>query len=103
MLNDQDHFNILRKIEGPSKFTQRVLATRLGFSLGKLNYCLKYLKKQGLIKISCFGKSKNKLNYIYVLTPRGIKARTRLTINYMRLKMKEYDQLKKELKKKSFF
>jgi EPS-associated MarR family transcriptional regulator len=76
-----------------------MLATKLGFSLGKLNYCLKYLKKHGLIKISRFGKSKNKLNYIYVLTPRGMKARTRLTINYMKLKMKEYDQLKKELKK----
>ena len=99
MSNDQDHFNILRKIEGPNKFTQRILATKLGFSLGKLNYCLKYLKKHGLIKISRFGKSKNKLNYIYVLTPRGMKARTRLTINYMKLKMKEYDQLKKELKK----
>ena len=99
MSNDQDHLNILRKIESPNKFTQRILATKLGFSLGKLNYCLKNLKQKGLIKISRFEKSKNKLNYIYVLTPRGMKARTRLTINYMKLKMKEYDQLKKELKK----
>ena len=99
MSDDQDHLNILRKIESPNKFTQRILATKLGFSLGKLNYCLKNLKQKGLIKISRFEKSKNKLNYIYVLTPRGIKARTRLTINYMKLKMKEYDQLKKELKK----
>ena len=99
MPNDQDHFNILRKIEGPNKFTQRILATKLGFSLGKLNYCLKYLKQHGLIKISRFGKSKNKLNYIYVLTPKGLKVRTRLTINYIKLKMEEYDQLKRELKK----
>ena len=99
MSNDQDHLNILRKIESPNKFTQRILATKLGFSLGKLNYCLKNLKQKGLIKISRFEKSKNKLNYIYILTPRGIKVRTRLTINYMKLKMKEYDQLKKELKK----
>ena len=99
MSDDQDHLNILRKIESPNKFTQRILATKLGFSLGKLNYCLKNLKQKGLIKISRFEKSKNKLNYIYILTPRGIKARTRLTINYMKLKMKEYDQLKKELKK----
>ena len=99
MSNDQDHFNVLRKINGSNKFTQRLLATKLGFSLGKLNYCLKYLKQHGLIKISRFGISKNKLNYIYVLTPRGMKTRTRLTVNYMKLKMKEYDQLKKELKK----
>ena len=98
-LNDQDHLNILRKIDGPNKFIQRILTTKLGFSLGKLNYCLKYLKQFGLIKISRFGKSKNKLNYIYVLISRGMKTRTRLTINYMKLKMKEYDQLKKELKK----
>jgi len=99
MPNDQDHFDILRIIDNLNKFSQRQLAIRLGFSLGKLNYCLKYLKQHGLIKIARFRKSKSKLNYIYVLTPRGMKARTRLTINYMKLKMKEYDQLKKELKK----
>ena len=99
MSDDQDHFNVLRKIDGPNKFTQRLLASKLGFSLGKLNYCLKYLKQHGLIKISRFGKSKNKLNYIYVLTPKGMKVRTRLTINYIKLKMEEYDQLKRELKK----
>ena len=99
MSDDQDHFNVLRKIDSPNKFTQRLLASKLGFSLGKLNYCLKYLKQHGLIKISRFGKSKNKLNYIYVLTPKGMKVRTRLTINYIKLKMEEYDQLKRELKK----
>ena len=98
-LNDQDHLNILRKIDGPDKFTQRILATKLGFSLGKLNYCLKYLKQHGLIKISRFGKSKNKINYIYVLTPRGITAKTKLTLNFMKQKMKEYDELEKEIKK----
>ena len=99
MSDNQDHFNILRKINNFDKLTQRQLASRLGFSLGKLNYCLKYLKQHGLIKIKHFGKSKNKLNYMYVLTPRGIKARTRLTIDYMKQKMREYDELKKELNK----
>ena len=99
MSDDQDHFYVLRKIDSPNKFTQRLLASKLGFSLGKLNYSLKYLKQHGLIKISRFGKSKNKLNYIYVLTPKGMKVRTRLTINYIKLKMEEYDQLKRELKK----
>ena len=99
MKNDQDHFDVLRRIQKKPESSQRELAEDLGFSLGKLNYCLKYLKQHGLIKISRFGKSKNKLKYMYILTPRGLKARTRLTINYMKLKMKEYDQLKKELKK----
>ena len=100
MSNDQDHFNILRKIEGPNKFTQRILATKLGFSLGKLNYCIRALNKKGLVKISNFGKNPNKLRYIYVLTPRGISQKTRLTINFMKVKMKEYDKLKKELNEK---
>ncbi len=98
MNDNQDHFNVLRKINSNHK-SQRDLARELGFSLGKLNYCLKALKKKGLIKINSFKKNPNKLNYIYVLTPKGISAKTKLTINFMRRKMKEYDELKKELNK----
>ena len=100
MSDDQDHFNVLRKIDSSDKLTQRKLASKLGFSLGKLNYCLKALKNKGLVKISNFGKSPNKLKYVYIITPRGISHRTRLTMNFMNLKMKEYDELKKELNKK---
>ena len=99
MNDNPDHFNVLRKIQQKPKSTQRQLATELGFSLGKLNYCLKALKVKGLIKIKNFGKNPNKLNYIYVLTPKGIAAKTRLTINFMMRKMKEYDELKKEIAK----
>jgi len=69
MSNDQDHFNVLTKIDNSDKLTQRQLASRLGFSLGKLNYCLKALKKKGLVKISNFEKNLNKLKYMYILTP----------------------------------
>ena len=65
--------------------------------LGKLNYCLKALKNKGLIKIKNFKKNPNKLNYIYILTPKGVSATTKLTINFMKRKMKEYDELKKEI------
>ena len=98
MQNNQDHFNVLREINSSSKPTQRQLASKLGFSLGKLNYCIRALNKKGLVKISNFGKNPNKLRYIYVLTPQGISQKTRLTINFMNVKMKEYDKLKKELK-----
>ena len=97
MDDNQDHFNVLRKINRKPKSTQRELAEELGFSLGKLNYCLKALKSKGLIKIKNFEKNPNKLNYIYVLTPRGIAEKTKLTLNFMKLKMKEYDELKKEV------
>ena len=99
MNDNQDHFEILRKIKTKPKATQRQLAKELGFSLGKLNYCIKALKSKGLIKIENFKKNPNKINYIYVLTPKGIAEKTKLTMNFMKRKMKEYDELKKELKK----
>ena len=98
MNDNQDHFNVLRKINSKPKSTQRELAEELGFSLGKLNYCLKALKNKGLIKIKNFEKNPNKFNYMYVLTPRGIGEKTKLTLNFMKRKMQEYDELKKEIK-----
>ena len=95
-LNEED-FKILRTINKKSKFTQRELADELGFSLGKLNYCLKALKEKVLIKLKNFKNNKRKLNYIYILTPKGISEKTKLTINFMERKMKEYDELKREL------
>jgi len=97
MKEDQDHFDVLRKIEKNPDSTQRELAEQLGFSLGKLNYCLKALQSKGLVKIENFKKNPKKINYIYVLTPKGISERTKLTINFMKRKMKEYDELKKEM------
>ena len=101
MAKIKDQFEGLSKMYKSEKSTQRNLSSQLGFSLGKLNYCLKRLKEHGLIRIKRFTNSKNKLGYIYVLTPRGMRARTKLTINYMKQKIKEYDELKKELNKKN--
>ena len=99
MENNQDHLNLLRKIKNNPESSQRELAEQLGFSLGKLNYCLKALKFKGLIKISNFTKNPKKINYIYVLTPKGIAEKTKLTVNFMKKKMQEYDELKKEISK----
>jgi len=95
-----DHFNVLRKIERKPELSQRQLANELGFSLGKLNYCLKALKDKGLIKIKNFENNPNKIRYLYLLTPKGIALKTKLTINFMKMKMAEYDELKKELERK---
>ena len=101
MKNIADQFEVLRKIKKKSNSSQRELANEIGFSLGKLNYCLKSLKLKGFVKINNFKKQKNKLKYVqYVLTPKGISERTRLTINFMKKKLDEYDQLKKELNEK---
>ena len=99
MKDKQDLLDLLRKIKNNPTYSQRELAGELGFSLGKLNYCLKALKSKGLIKIDNFRKNPNKVNYIYVLTPKGIVEKTKLTINFMKRKMSEYDELKGELDK----
>ena len=99
MKADNELLNILRKIYSENELSQRKLAKDLNFSLGKLNYCLKSLKKKGLIKIQNFKDNKNKINYIYKLTPKGISQKTKLTISFMKKKMMEYDELKSELDK----
>ena len=101
MKQNQDHFEVLRKIDKDEKTSQRKLAEDLCFSLGKLNYCLKALQKKGLVKIRNFQNNPNKISYIqYVITPKGISVRTKLTLIFMKRKMKEYDELKNELENK---
>ena len=103
MKQEQDHFEVLRKISKSPNSSQRDLANELGFSLGKLNYCIKSLQEKGLVKINNFKKNPNKINYLYVLTPKGISEKTKLTLNFMKRKMKEYDELKKSLNKCGLF
>ena len=103
MKNNQDYFDVLRKIDKKPKLTQREIASEVGFSLGKLNYCLKALQEKGLVKAQNFKKNPDKINYIYLLTPKGVAEKTRLTINFMKRKMREYDELKEELKKEKKF
>ena len=99
-IRSEDHFSVLGKIKNKPHSSQREMAKELGFSLGKLNYCLKALQEKGFVKIRNFQKQKNKAAYIqYVLTPQGITERTKLTINFMKRKMNEYEELKSELKK----
>ena len=97
MSYNSDQFNVLRKIKSKPNSSQRELASELGFSLGKLNYCLKALKEKGLIKIKNFQRNPNKLRYAYILTPKGVSAKTKITLNFMKRKMKEYDELKAEI------
>ena len=98
MKNNQDYLDLLRKIKNKPKSSQRELADELGFSLGKLNYILNALRNKGLVKIQNFKKSQNKINYIYLLTPKGITTKTKLTLHFMKRNMREYDELKKEIK-----
>ena len=93
----ESKLNLLIKINKQPNLTQRELAKNLGISLGKLNYLLNALIDKGFIKIRNFKKNPKKINYFYLLTPNGISEKTKLTINFMKRKMIEYDQLKDEL------
>ena len=95
--NNQDILTILRNIYNNPNQNQRKLAKDLKISLGKLNYLIQSLKSKGLIKIQNFKNNKNKIRYLYILTPKGITKKTNLTINFIKRKSQEYDQLKKEL------
>lgn len=95
--NFDDELNLLRLLDKQPEQSQRKIAEELGLSLGKLNYCIKALKNKGLIKIKNFKKNNNKLHYLYLLTPKGIKTKAKMTLNYLIKKSKEYEELKKEL------
>jgi len=99
MNKKQNYLDILRSIDRKPNLTQRKMASNLRFSLGKLSYCLQSLQQKGLVKMSNFNKSKTKIKYIYKLTPHGITEKTKLTISFMKRKIKEYEKLKSELKK----
>ena len=97
-VNKEEQFEILRKLNKNPETTQRELSSQLGYSLGKINYCLRTLKKKGFVKLQNFQKQKNKIKYLrYIITPKGVAFRTSLTLNFMKRKMREYDDLKKEL------
>ncbi len=89
----EDILDVMHLVEKDSRITQRLLAKQSGFSIGKVNYCLKALIDIGFVKIRNLHTSKHKINYAYILTPRGIKKKTALTKKFIALKQQEYDKL----------
>jgi EPS-associated MarR family transcriptional regulator len=99
-MNKRDiRLDLLRRLESNPEFTQRELSKEMGVSLGKVNYCIKKLAEKGLIKITNFTHNPNKIGYVYILTPRGVEERARLTFSFLKRKIKEYEVLKEEIDK----
>ena len=94
---EDTRFRLLRLLEENPELTQRQIADQLGVSLGGVNYCLKALVNKGFVKIKNFQKSKNKVGYVYLLTPQGIYEKSKLTANFLSRKMQEYEALKAEI------
>ena len=95
----EDQLDLLYIIEKDGKASQRLISKNSGFSIGKVNYCLKALIDMGFIKIHNFNNSNKKLNYVYILTPKGIKEKTALTKQFIIKKKEEYDKLNSYINK----
>ena len=96
-MTENAHYKLLRLLEKNPQASQREIAEELGVSLGKVNYCLKALIEKGHIKAQNFKNSRNKAAYLYLLTPKGVKAKTRITAAYLQRKMSEYEGLRDEI------
>lgn len=97
MLDETTHYGLLKTLEENPGLSQRDLAKRLGVSLGKVNYCLNALVEKGSLKINNFRNSENKLAYAYLLTPQGIESRARMTVEFLKYKVQEYERLRAEI------
>lgn len=97
ILDTATRYRLLKRLEANPQLSQRALARELGVSLGKVNYCLRALMDKGLIKARNFRDSRNKLAYLYVLTPKGVAEKARLTMEYLRIKVAEAEAIQREI------
>ena len=96
-MDQEIHLKVLRELEDNPELTQRELAQKMGVSLGKANYCLKALIDRGLVKARNFRNSDNKRAYLYVLTPKGIEEKSRISVSFLKRKMDEFEVLRREI------
>jgi EPS-associated MarR family transcriptional regulator len=97
VLSDEVRYKLLKLLDANPHLSQRDVARELGISLGKVNYCLRALVRKGWVKASRFTNSRNKAAYMYLLTPRGIEEKVRVTFLFLRIRMREYEMLRDEI------
>ncbi len=98
VISDELRYKLLKKIADNPEISQRELASLMGVSLGKTNYCLKALIEAGWVKAGNFARSHHKLNYVYVLTPKGVAEQAAVTLRFLKHKQVQYEQLELEIK-----
>jgi len=99
MLTDEMRYKLMRVLEANPSMSQRELASELGVSLGRVNYCLQALVRKGQIKAKNFSKSSNKAAYRYLLTPSGLEQKANLTVRFLKAKTREYEALRVEIER----
>ena len=97
MGTDSTTLSVLRLLAVSPRLSQREVASAVGVSVGKVNYCLRALITKGLVKVKNYRKSRNRLAYLYLLTPAGVAEKTDLTRRFLARKVKEYEALRQEI------
>jgi len=97
MLSDEYRYKILKRLAADPEISQRELAGDLGISLGRVNYCIQALIEKGLVKANNFRNSKNKKGYAYLLTPKGIEEKAKITVEFLKIKLAEHEALTSEI------
>lgn len=97
MLTDEYRYRILKLLETNPTASQRDIARELGVSLGRVNFCLQALMEKGLVKVNNFRNNESKRAYLYYLTPKGIKEKAKVTVRFLKVKLDEYESLKREV------
>lgn len=95
----ETHFEVMRLLEEDPSISTREIAQQVGISNGAAYYCVTALVEKGFVKLTNFTRSKNKSNYIYQLTPRGIRAKAALTVKFLEQKKYEYEKLKTDIER----
>jgi EPS-associated MarR family transcriptional regulator len=98
MFDAATSYGLLKTLEDNPGLSQRDLAKRLGISLGKVNFCINALVEKGCLKVNNFRNSDNKLAYAYLLTPQGLEQKARMTLEFLQIKVQEYERLRTEIK-----
>lgn len=97
VLSDENRYQLLKLLEENPEMSQRQIASALGISLGKVNFCLRALIRKGSVKMANFSRNPNKKAYVYLLTLKGIEEKGRVTLSFLAKKQEEYETLKQEI------
>ena len=97
ILSDENRYQLLKLLEENPELSQRQIAAAIGVSLGKVNFCLRALIEIGSVKVANFSRSPNKKAYVYLLTPKGIEEKAKVTLRFLAKKQNEYEELKREI------
>ena len=98
-VSDEVRYRVLTYLQDHPEASQRELAAVLGVSVGKINYCIQALITKGWVKMRNFRKSRNKLAYVYILTPKGVEEKVSVTDRFLRLKIAEYEAMSREIER----